>query len=102
MSIRPVLAVDEKSQIQALDRTQPGPADEKTTRRYREPRLQAACSRHSLSLRPMHEASSSSGLRPLPQLTREAEASLQAPNLVAAKRSTWQFHGAKLQYVPEF
>ena len=37
-----VLCVDEKSQIQALDRTQPGPADEAGPARHHDPRLQAA------------------------------------------------------------
>src|SRR6516162_977388 len=32
------------------------------------------------------------------ELTREAEASLQAPNLAPAIRSTRQFHGQKLQW----
>ena len=32
-----VLSVDEKSQIQALDRTQPGPADEEGPRRHHDP-----------------------------------------------------------------
>jgi hypothetical protein len=34
-----VLSVDEKSQIQALDRTQPGPSDEKRSRPDHDPRL---------------------------------------------------------------
>jgi hypothetical protein len=36
-----VLSIDEKSQIQALDRTQPGTADEEEAVRHHDPRLQA-------------------------------------------------------------
>ena len=41
-----VLCVDEKSQIQALDRTQPGPAHEEGARRHHDPRLQAQWHHH--------------------------------------------------------
>jgi len=41
-----VLSVDEKSQIQALDRTQPGLPMKKGPRRHHDPRLQAAWRHH--------------------------------------------------------
>ena len=43
-----VLCVDEKSQIQALDRTQPGAADEEGARGHDDPRLQAPRHHHAL------------------------------------------------------
>ena len=47
-----VLSVDEKSQIQALDRTQPG-ADEAGPRRHDDPRLQTSRHHHAVR-RPQH------------------------------------------------
>ena len=91
MSIRQrmpiVLSVDEKSQIQALDRTQPGPADEEGPRRHDDPRLQAQRHDHAvrraqppgrLGDRPVHAAPSAPGVHPLPQPVRARRAARQA------------------------
>ena len=71
-----VLSLDEKSQIQALDRTQPGLADQEGPRRNHDPRLRAQ--RHDDSVcrherarrhghRPKHAAPSPSGVHSLSQ-----------------------------------
>jgi transposase len=58
-----VLCADEKSQIQALDRTQPGPAAEARMRRHHDARLQTQRRRHFVC---RAECRQRRGLRPLP------------------------------------
>ena len=81
-----VLSVDEKSQIQALDRTQPGPSHEEGPRRDHDPRLQAQ--RHHDAVRrarrarrqgdrPLHAAPPPSGVHPLPQHHRSQSSGLE-------------------------
>jgi transposase len=84
-----VLCVDEKSQIQALDRTQPGLPLKKGPRRHADARLQAtrhhhavcrARCRHRQSHRPLPEAPPASGIPevPAPDRPRHAEAARSA------------------------
>ena len=74
-----VLSIDEKSQIQALDRTQPGLPHEEGPLRHHDPRLQAAWHHHAVCRpqragrqghRPLHAAAPASGVHPLPQRHR--------------------------------
>jgi hypothetical protein len=67
-----VLSVDEKSQIQALDRTQPG----LPMKKGRAGTMTQRARRHSH--RPQHAAPSSSGVHPLPQCGRGRGAGRQA------------------------
>ena len=85
-----VLSVDEKSQIQALDRTQPGLPHEEGPRRDHDPRLQAPRHDHPVRRaqrarrhghRPLHAAPPPPGVHPLPQRHR-------APRCRPARRST--------------
>src|SRR6516164_8818809 len=76
-----VLSVDEKSQIQALDRTQPGLPMKRGRAGTMDPRLQTSWDNHSVRrpqrprrhhYRPQHEAPSPPGVHPLPQRRRRA------------------------------
>ena len=105
-----VLSVDEKSQIQALDRTQPGLADEEGARRDHDPRLQAPRHDHPvrraqrarrLGHRPLHAAPPASGVHPLPQHRRGRGAGRQdRPRHRRQLRHSQASQGARLARPP--
>ena len=82
-----VLSVDEKSQIQALDRTQPGLPMKKGRAGHHDPRLRPERNDHAVRRpqclgwqrhRPVHGAAPAPGAHPLPQPDRGHRASRQA------------------------